>query len=526
MFRKSIFFAICLALGACGKLAPFSLHLEQTPAATPHSTPPYDKVAAKLDSGGVIYLYWSAERILGEIDKKLAAVRDQALQTPGLASVEKEKLTTDLNFGSRLVLSSGLQDIKAFGLSSKAEDSGLFLNKSFIYVPNQSGFLWDAFAKPAHDLTLLNAIPTKTEAFAFCDVDLNALWQSLSKELANSKVPAVTDWVQKCPQQIQMLTGLTLSDLLASLGNQVGVVITLDPKTTVRVPLGIDAVEIYEPAAALIWTVKDDKLFDRLDALFSLNTKVQKTDEPNLKMRVLPDWSSILYVTPTLARVDNYLIISTSDKLVRAIVDTQTGKIPGLKSSPEFTRLSTRLPTHGNGVTYASKVFQATIAAIKTKFPRRYEDANFSVESIANKISSLSADVSHYSVTVNADDGIQIIARTTKDINKSLGDFVALPAYCIAQKLVDEMKRNRDEVKIGKIKENLKKLDSAKEQIVSENELEEGQMLNRQDVEPFLTEWPKPILGETYEVGVIGQPPYATAPVDLTGYPAGTHIEP
>ena len=339
---------MCLALGACGKLAPFNPHPEQTPAATPHSTPAYDKVAAKLDSGGVIYLYWSAERILGEIDKKLAAVRDQALQTPGLASVEKERLTTNLDFGSRLVLSSGLQDIKAFGLSSKAEDSGLFLNKSFIYVPNQSGFLWDAFAKPAHDLTLLAAIPTKTEAFAFCDVDLNALWQSLSKELANSKVPAVTDWVQKCPQQIQMLTGLTLSDLLASLGNQVGVVITLDPKTTVRVPLGIDAVEIYEPAAALIWTVKDDKLFDRLDALFSLNPKVQKTDEPNLKMRVLPDWIPILYVTPTLARVDNYLIISTSDKLVRAIVDTQTGKIPGLKSSPEFTRLSTGLPTHGN----------------------------------------------------------------------------------------------------------------------------------------------------------------------------------
>jgi hypothetical protein len=323
-----------------------------------------------------------------------------------------------------------------------------------------------------------------------------------------------------------MLTGLTLSDLLASLGNQVGVVITLDPKTTVRIPLGIDVVEIYEPAAALIWTVKDDKLFDRLDALVSLNPKVQKTDEPNLKMRVLPDWSPILYITPALARVDNYLIISTSDKLVRAIVDTQTGKIPGLKSSPEFTRLSTGLPTHGNSVTYASKVFQATIAAIETKFSRRYEGTNSSVESIANKISSLSADISHYSVTVNADDGIQIVARTTQDINKSLGDFVALPAYCIAQKLVDEMKRNRDEVKIGKIKENLKKLDLAKEQIVSENELEEGQMLNRQDVEPFLPEWPKPILGEIYEVGVIGQPPYATAPVDLTGYPAGTHIKP
>ena len=101
-----------------------------------------------------------------------------------------------------------------------------------------------------------------------------------------------------------------------------------------------------------------------------------------------------------------------------------------------------------------------------------------------------------------------------------------LPAYYVAGKLVDEVKQNRNKVKVSKIKENLKKLDSAKKQITSENELEEGQMLNRQDVEPFLAEWPKSILGETYEVGVVGQPPYATAPVDLTGYPAGAHIKP
>jgi hypothetical protein len=33
-------------------------------------------------------------------------------------------------------------------------------------------------------------------------------------------------------------------------------------------------------------------------------------------------------------------------------------------------------------------------------------------------------------------------------------------------------------------------------------------------------------VGETYEVGTVGEPPYATAPVDLGDYHAGSKIEP
>jgi hypothetical protein len=101
-----------------------------------------------------------------------------------------------------------------------------------------------------------------------------------------------------------------------------------------------------------------------------------------------------------------------------------------------------------------------------------------------------------------------------------------LPTYFMAGKLVDEMRKNRGSDKLGQIRINLKKIESAKQRAVTENEIEEGQMVSRQDIEPFLTEWPRPVVGETYEVGTAGQPPYATAPVDLNGYPAGTHIEP
>jgi hypothetical protein len=48
----------------------------------------------------------------------------------------------------------------------------------------------------------------------------------------------------------------------------------------------------------------------------------------------------------------------------------------------------------------------------------------------------------------------------------------------------------------------------------------------RQDVEEYLASWPDSVVGETYEVGAVGQPPCATAPVNLGNYPAGLRIEP
>lgn len=51
-------------------------------------------------------------------------------------------------------------------------------------------------------------------------------------------------------------------------------------------------------------------------------------------------------------------------------------------------------------------------------------------------------------------------------------------------------------------------------------------MLNRQDIEDYLPVWPVSVAGEIYEVGIVGQPPFATAPVNLGDYRAGSKIEP
>jgi hypothetical protein len=51
-------------------------------------------------------------------------------------------------------------------------------------------------------------------------------------------------------------------------------------------------------------------------------------------------------------------------------------------------------------------------------------------------------------------------------------------------------------------------------------------MLNKQDVEEYIKDWPRSVVGEIYEIGTVGQPPYARAPVDVGDCRAGSKIEP
>jgi hypothetical protein len=488
--------------------------------------PAYQRVAANLDPGGVIYLYWSSEKALGELGKKLGSVRDIAVSDPSLSPEEKEGLRKKFDLGIRLILDSGLQGMKSLGLSSREIEPGLFLNRTFTYLPDRSGFLWNSFAKVPHEFPFVKMIPENSEGFAFFDLDLAALWGAVSSALSSSEIPEVAKWQQHFSQQVQAFTGLSLEDLLRSLGDQVGIIVTLNRKATVTIPLGTEQYEIPEPAGALFCKVRNEKLFDRLEALFTMNPKVEKINEPDLRMRVLRGVEEMPYLTPTMARHGDYLILSSSEELVRGVIDSESGKTQGITSSPDFNKLAAGLPEKGNSVAYVGKRLQKTLGELQLKLSQSREGGNPLLEAMSAKFSGLCADAATYTVSGATDDGWFTTGKTTKDLNDIVGEFFTLPAYYLAVAAVEEIKLDRANKKLTKIKQNLANLRAAKEEAVAEKNLQEGQMLSRQDIEEYVTEWPESVVGETYEVGTVGRAPYATAPVDLGDYRAGSKIEP
>src|SRR6516165_5679443 len=543
MDGKAVFLPLigCLLLSGCQR------QLESSEVQLPKSSPPpiaavapspsavpsgatgnvaYDKVVSKLEAGGVGYLCWSADRIFGELSEKLGSVSDAALNDPDLTPGEREQIRKCFALASRCTAASGIENLKAFGFSSREAEPGIFLNKSFLYAPDRSGFLWDTFAKGPHDFAELEMVPAKAEAFAFFDFDLPLLWRAIFKELNASEIPEVALWEKQISSQAQSFVGLTLDDLLDSLADRIWVIVTLNTQLTVDIPLGNKPYKMPAPAAALIWKVNNDRLFDRLDALVKSNPKVQSTNEADLKLRVFKGITGLAFISPTLARTGDYLIFSTSEELVRAMLDAKSGKVEGIKSSADFARLSAGMPEKGNCVSYTSKTFLKTLADLQARLSESQGSPGPLLEAITTKFARVSADIASYSVGSVEDDGWLAYGKTTKDVNELLGEFASLPAYYVAVAAIEYAKEERQNGRLSKIKENLANLQAAKDEAIAENNFENGQMLTRQDVEEYLRSWPESVVGETYEVGAVGQPPYATAPVDLGNYPAGVKIEP
>jgi hypothetical protein len=150
---------------------------------------------------------------------------------------------------------------------------------------------------------------------------------------------------------------MQLDEALQSLGGSSGMVLTLDATNSMNAPINGKEVTVPVPRLALIFKVKDDRVFNQIDKTMAANPFVMRVDEPDLRMRtfavaLLPQFTA----RATAAMWNGYLILASDDQLVRDLVATQKeGK--GLKATPEFAKLAAGLPEEGDGFQFVSQRF-------------------------------------------------------------------------------------------------------------------------------------------------------------------------
>jgi hypothetical protein len=423
--------------------APNKVENSPTPISSPRTTAlasaktPFSIVTSQLDTEGELYYYCETNKILAQITKGITAARDATVLSGKLTPEQSVKLKQQFDVALQLFTSSGLSGLQAVGGSSKEESAGSYLTKSIVYAPAPTGFLWSTFCKSPHFFDAIDFVPANTEAFAFSDIDLSALWNSLEKDLTASQIPSAAHFVQEFPKQVAAATGMELSEILASMGDQAGYIVTLDSNSKVKIPIAGGEQEMPEPAAAILWKVRDEKLFTMLEALAELSQDVAKVDDSDLKLRIVNVAGSVSYFHPTLARFTDYLVIASNDKLVRALKDTKSGKIPGLKTRPDFAAISKGFPDHGSSVQYVSKQFQSAYYAWQEKQLAATNSSDLSLVS-AEGLKSLAAfmrDYESYSVLRRTDAGLITMVRGNKDLADIVGQLAVLPVYYLGDAL-------------------------------------------------------------------------------------------
>lgn len=511
----------------CAKQAE---HVEapQKPPATQASSAPvsaeknsFQEVTSHLDAGGDFYFYWSAERTLNALSTKVTDLRNLVASFPDIPDETRPMVDKAFDIGARLIKKSGVEEISGFGLSSIARETGRYHSKFLLhhYRGQNSGFIWSLFGQTPHALPGLDLLPATTALAAFSDFDLTQLWSLVTNEIAQAGFPAAQSWVEGLPAQFQEATKIDLSQLLGSLGGEYGLIVTLDESKQIPIPVGPQPLQVPEPGLMLVIKVKNDTLFDRVEQLLAENppmaSQLVKTDKEGLRMRTVPIPLPLpIALRPSIARVDDYLLVATTDALIEEAVSVKRGQKKGWKQSDEFQKLSEGIPQQGNQFVFLSPRFGQTVAQIQQQALRINPKLGpAQAEGIQRLLGAGNAAYT-FTVAANTDEGWLGIGNGNQTYSQVLiGPALVAPAGLLAAIAIPNFVKARQTAQRNAILSNLRMIQGAKEQWALENKKTQGTPVTEADISPYLRGGKiNNIRGEKYELNSVGRSPAATLP--------------
>jgi competence protein ComGC len=483
----------------------------------------FAEVTAKLDPGGNFYLYLSTEQVLGSFSNRLDAASNLISALPNMPGTGRQTLDKVFAVLGRVVRDSGLSPISGLGMSSIAREKGFYYNKVVVhhYPGQNAGLIWSLFGQSPHRLNQLDLLPQNTALAASADFDLPLAWTNILQAAKLLDMPEAGPALDQFPAKFHDWTGLDLDAALKSLGGEYGVILTLDTNKNITLPLGGEPMMTPNPGLCLVFKVRSDLIFDRVDKLLDSNPilgrMVVKTDEPGLKMRTAPlPIPFPVELHPTLARVGDYLLLATSDSMVREMVAVQAGKTNGFKSTETFKKLSQGVPGEGNNFSIVTSALAGTLRQIQE---RTMAGKNMDPQALKSYHELLQAggNLGSYTVGRNSPDGWEGVGNG----GSQGAQMMVLPAVAVAGVLaaiaIPNFVKARASAQENKCASNLRLMDGAKRLWALEHKKQNTDTPTMEDLMPYLAaalndKAPVCPAGGVYTIGSVGQNPTCSVP--------------
>ena len=520
--------SIVLLFGSgCARQEEPAATLQKPPAASVATAPAsveknsFKEVTSHLDPGGSFYLYWGTEQTLSALSAKVADLRNLVANFPEIPNMDRDTVNKAFDIGERLIKNSGVEEISGIGLSSIAREPGFYHSKFLLhhYRGKNTGFLWSLFGKSPHALAGLDLLPASTALAAFSDFDLAQLWSVVTNEIAQAGFAPAQTWIDSLPGQFQEATQIDFHQLLASLGGEYGIVVTLDESKQIPIPLGAQPLQVPEPGLMLAIKVKNDAVFDRVEKLLSENpmiaSQLVKTDKDGLRMRTMPVPLPLpIALRPTIARVDDYLLVATTDALIEEAVAAKRGQKKGWKQSEEFKKLSAGVPGQGNQFVFLSPRFGQTVAKIQQQAMQMNPQLAQIKAGTFQRLLGAGSAAYTFSVAANTEEGWLGVSNGNQTYSQALiGPALVVPAGLLAAIAIPNFVKARQSAQRNAIMNNLRMIDGAKEQWALENKKTQGSPVTEADIAQYLKGGKvNNIRGEKYELNSVGRSPAATLP--------------
>jgi hypothetical protein len=450
--------AACFLAAGCHKNQPAPLPAEKAKALEIVSAEKtsFDEVTAKLNKGGNLFVYMDTQQIMTGLSNHIVAASNFVTALPAIPSDKRETAGRVIGALNGLAINSGVDEISGLGMSSIAREPDFYYGKLVLYhYPGQNnGVIWSLFGAAPHPLDV-DLLPETTALAFFSDFDLQMAWTNINHLLAGLDIPGVADGLRQVPKQFHQQTGLALDDTLKSLGGDYGVIFTLDEHKRITLPIPAHKLDVPSPGLAIIIKVTDDTIFNRVDEALknapALSALLTKVDDPDLKMRTVNvPLPMPVELRPSIARSGDFLIVASSDTLVREILAVKSGQKKGFKATDEFKKLSQGIPEEGNNFALLTRAFSRTALDVGQQFAPDDADAN----SAGQKLFNAETNSCSYSVGVNGADGWEGFANGNHNMQAMILPGVAaagvvagvaIPNFVKAREAAEEARKKNSQ---------------------------------------------------------------------------------
>jgi hypothetical protein len=475
----------------------------------------FKEVTSQLDPGGEFYMYLGTAQWLDGLSGKIDTWRSPLTSLPGMSREDTENVGKVFDIVTRLIKDSGIEDISGVGLSSIKIEKDMYRNKVVLhhYAGKGDGFLWKLSGKEAHPLTGLDMLPADTAMALFSDLDVPLLWTNIAKEIAQSKIPQAQEFLTQMPAEFEKNVGIKWDTLLQSLGSEFGFILTLNPTKNIVIPIPGNPIQAPEPGILIALKINDDTLFNRIDKELKSNPQVISVDKANLKMRTMPIPLPLpIDLRPSMASTGGYLLIASTDSLINDVVAVKSGQKPGLKSTPEFKRISKGIPDRGNEFAFVSQRFSDSIMQVYKKALTANKEIDKDVVKLIQGMMTNEPSFA-YSVSANTAEGSITIGNSSQGQAASILIFPAASAGMLAAIAIPNFIKAREAAQGNACINNLRQIDAAKQQWGLENNKKNTDTPTMKDLQTYLGNrtitCPQ---GGTYTIGSLSEAPECSIP--------------
>ena len=336
------------------------------------------ETAKYLDLGGQFFLYLSAEQALADAELMIKRVQDMLA---AVAPVDGPRDIAEAKMVLKLVQAgfkeSGARQISGFGASSIATQRGFFRSVAMLHRyadAKEPGILWTALGEKPHAQAGLQLLPASTVLASHGDVDVNEALVWLKKFIAvNAPAEVAREFAQGL---VELNREHNFENLLAGYAGEMGLLVTLDEKRRINIPLPGSEVPLMipEPGLALVLKIKGAAITDTLKkALEELPAgEAEEVEGVALHVHKIPEGLPVdMDIRPTWFVVGGYLVLASNPSLAREIIAVQKGRNKGLSGTAEFQRLAKGLELEGNHLHYVSaRLGQTYFEALHSMFER------------------------------------------------------------------------------------------------------------------------------------------------------------